>query len=87
MKILRTIYASSAVPYDTEYKFVAKTWNEVVRKLKTQCGIDVDSAYARKYEQFIIGYGLDGSEYEIEVNKYYDGSYEVLFNNINPTGN
>lgn len=83
MKILcrKSIRSSSSVI--TDQKISARTWSELIRKLKFEAGIEVDSADSRQYNNFITGYSGD-QEYEVEVTKYSDGQYEVMFDNIVP---
>lgn len=40
-------------------------------------GYEVDSADKHNPSQWITAY-KDGNEYEIEVNKYFDGTYEIV---------
>lgn len=82
MKILCRKSIECSVPgVSTDWKIGAHSWNGLINKLESEAGIDVDSIYRRRYEQFIEGY-KDGSTYEIEVTKYSDGTYEVMFDNI-----
>lgn len=82
MKILcKSAVKSSVAGVSTDWKISARTWNELIRKLKFEAGIEVDAVDRRKYNNFIVGYRGD-QEFEIEVTQYYDGTFEVLFDNI-----
>ena len=64
-------------------KVTSRTWKGLIDELSS-VGVDVDSAYRRRYEQFIIGY-VGGDEVELEVTKYSDGEYEVILDNVAST--
>lgn len=68
--------------------YIGKSWNEVIDKLK-QDGYKLDSAYsvhAPQNEENVLLY-KDGKTYIANVNKYYDGGYEILKNTIKEENN
>ena len=67
---------------------MGKSWEEVNGKLK-QDGYKLDSAYsvhAPQNEEDVLLY-KDGKTYIANVNKYYDGGYEILRNTIKEENN
>lgn len=62
-------------------KATGRTWSSFVEAVKSTLGYEVDSAYLRSPEQFILLY-KDGTCYEGEVTRYYDGTYELICDNI-----
>lgn len=68
--------------------YIGKSWNEVIDKLK-QDGYKLDSAYsvhAPQNEENVLLY-KDGKTYIANVNKYYDGGYEILRDTIKEENN
>ena len=68
--------------------YIGQSWNEVIDKLK-QDGYKLDSAYsvhAPQNEENVLLY-KDGKTYIANVNKYYDGGYEILKNTIKEENN
>ena len=68
--------------------YIGQSWNEVIDKLK-QDGYKIDSAYVEhspQNEENILLY-KDGKTYIANVNKYYDGGYEILKNTIKEENN
>lgn len=68
--------------------YIGKSWNEVIDKLK-QDGYKLDSAYsvhAPQNEENVLLY-KDDKTYIANVNKYYDGGYEILKNTIKEENN
>ena len=68
--------------------YVGQSWNEVIDKLKKD-GYKLDSAYsvhAPQNEENVLLY-KDGKTYIANVNKYYDGGYEILKNTIKEENN
>lgn len=65
---------------DSSWKLTAKTWPDMVKQLADK-GYEVDSAYKRVPEKFILAY-KDNSCYMIEVTQYFRGDYEVQSYNI-----
>ena len=68
--------------------YIGQSWNEVIDKLK-QDGYKLDSAYsvhAPQNEENVLLY-KDGKTYIANVNKYYDGGYEILRNTIKEENN
>ena len=57
-------------------QYTARYWAELIEEIESE-GYKVDSADRHKPVQWITAY-KDGNEYEIEVNKYSDGTYEVV---------
>ena len=70
---------SSNIGVSTDWKISARTWPELIRKLKLEAGVDVDSVDRRNYNQFIIGY-MNGEEYEIEVTRYSEDRKSTRLN-------
>ena len=63
-------------------KFTGDTWARFIDAVES-AGWDVDSASKKKYDQWITVYDKDGKAYDAEVNKYSDGTYELMEYNIN----
>lgn len=59
---------------------VAKSWSQLI-SLLSDSGYEVDSAYRRSPDQWIVAY-KDGKSYDIEVTRYSGGDYEVHPDNI-----
>ena len=57
-------------------QYTARYWAELIEEIESE-GYQVDSADRRNPAQWITAY-KDGNEYEIEVNKYSDGTYEIV---------
>lgn len=57
-------------------QYTARYWAELIEEIESE-GYKVDSADRHKPAQWITVY-KDGTEYEIEVNKYSDGTYEIV---------
>lgn len=57
-------------------QYTARYWAELIEELESG-GYEVDSADRHKPAQWISAY-KDGNKYEIEVSKYYDGTYEIV---------
>lgn len=68
---LRNITSSSDV-----LQYTARYWAELIEEIESE-GYEVDSADRHKPAQWITAY-KDGNEYEIEVSKYSDGTYEIV---------
>lgn len=62
-------------------KATGRTWSEFIRNIKSDLGYEVDSVYRRTLDQLILMY-LDGVEYEGEITRYSDGTYELVCDNI-----
>lgn len=74
MKIVRTskkIQSSSDL-----LQYTARYWAELIEEIESE-GYQVDSADRRNPAQWITAY-KDGNEYEIEVTRYSDGTYEIV---------
>lgn len=56
------------------------TWSGLIQELSER-GYEVDSAYHRSPDQWIVAY-KDGKSYDIEVTRYSEGDYEVHPDNI-----
>lgn len=68
--------------------YVGQSWNEVIDKLKKD-GYKIDSAYIEhgpQNEENVLLY-KDGKTYIANVNKYYDGGYEILRDTIKEENN
>lgn len=57
-------------------QYTARYWAELIEEIESE-GYEVDSADKHKPAQWIIAY-KNGNEYEIEVNRYSDGTYEIV---------
>ena len=57
-------------------QYTARYWAELVEEIESE-GYKVDSADKHRPSQWITAY-KNGNEYEIEVNKYSDGTYEIV---------
>lgn len=57
-------------------QYTARYWAELIEEIEYE-GYQVDSADRHKPAQWITAY-KDGSEYEIEVTRYSDGTYEIV---------
>lgn len=57
-------------------QYTARYWAELIEEIEYE-GYQVDSADQHKPAQWITAY-KDGSEYEIEVTRYSDGTYEIV---------
>ena len=57
-------------------QYTARYWAELIEEIESE-GYKVDSADKHRPSQWITAY-KDGNEYEIEVNKYSDGTYEIV---------
>lgn len=68
---LRNITSSSDL-----LQYTARYWAELIEEIESE-GYEVDSADKHRPAQWIIAY-KDGNEYEIEVSKYSDGTYEIV---------
>lgn len=71
----RVIIASRSTP-----KATGRSWDEFCRSVK-KLGYTVDAADTRSYRHWIVLH-RDGVEYDAEVTKYHDGTYELVENNI-----
>ena len=71
-------YIKSAI---NNNKVTGKGWPAFVRNIEDTLGYEVDSAYRRTFDDFIILY-KDGVAYQAEVTPYSDGSYELMEYNI-----
>lgn len=57
-------------------QYTARYWAELIEEIESE-GYRVDSADKHRPSQWITAYKND-KEYEIEVNKYSDGTYEIV---------
>lgn len=57
-------------------QYTARYWAELIEEIESE-GYKVDSADKHRPSQWITAY-KNGNEYEIEVNKYSDGTYETV---------
>ena len=65
---------------------VSKSWNDLVDDIEFETNFVVGSEYVSNPQKHIFLYDPDGEEYEAEVTKYYDGDYELRFDNVHQTG-
>lgn len=68
---LRNITSSSDL-----LQYTARYWAELIEEIESE-GYEVDSADKHRPSQWITAYKNE-NEYEIEVNKYSDGTYEIV---------
>lgn len=57
-------------------QYTARYWAELIEEIESE-GYKVDSADKHRPSQWITAY-KDENEYEIDVNKYSDGTYEIV---------
>lgn len=67
-------------------RIVSKSWDDLVDDIKFETKFVVSSEYVSNPQKHIFLYDVDGEEYVAEVTQYYDGDYELLFDNVHPTG-
>lgn len=60
----------------------ATTWYDLIKSIESTTNYRVDSANRMKPETWITLYDGMGNEFEGEVTKYSDGTYELLIDNI-----
>ena len=74
---LKIVHRSKKIQSSSDLlQYTARYWAELIEEIEYE-GYQVDSADRHKPAQWITAY-KDGNEYEIEVNKYSDGTYEVV---------
>lgn len=64
-------------------KYTGRTWKDFIANLESNSRYKVDSAYRRKYEQWIELIDDNGVIYDAEVTPIYRGGYELMDYNIN----
>lgn len=74
MKITRK--SKNITAYSDLLQYTARYWEELIEEIESE-GYEVDSVDKHNPGQWIIAY-KNGNEYEIEVNKYSDGTYEIV---------
>ena len=62
------------------------TWEGLVEDIENETDFSVSSEYVDNPQRHIFLYDPDGNEYEAEVTKYYEGDYELRFENVHATG-
>lgn len=65
-------------------KATGKTWEDFIISIESDLGYQVDSAFKRHPDQWIIMYKGDKT-YEGEVTRYFEGDYELVAKNIHET--
>lgn len=65
---------------------VAKSWHLLIEDIESETYFTVGDEYVNNPQMNIFLYDSDGNEYVAEVTKYYDGDYELHFDNVHPTG-
>ena len=55
----------------------SRTWAGLIDQFESNTGLLVDSAYLNWPQKYIYAYDSGNTEYEIEVTRYYDGTYEI----------
>ena len=64
-------------------KYTGNTWKAFINDIESNSNYKVDSAYRRKYEQWIELIDDNGVIYDAEVTPIYRGGYELMDYNIN----
>lgn len=74
---MKIIHRSKSIKCGSDLlQYTARYWAELIEEIESE-GYEVDSADKHRPAQWIIAY-KDGNEYEIEVSKYSDGTYEIV---------
>lgn len=74
---MKIIHRSKSIKCGSDLlQYTARYWAELVEEIESE-GYRVDSADKHRPSQWITAYKND-KEYEIEVNKYSDGTYEIV---------
>ena len=74
---MKVVYKSRNIKSASDIlQYTARYWAELIEEIESE-GYKVDSADRHKPAQWITAY-KDGNEYEIEVTKYSDGTYEIV---------
>lgn len=55
----------------------SRTWAGLIDQFEYETLLEVDSAFLNEPSKWIYAYDVTGNEYEIEVTRYYDGTYEI----------
>lgn len=77
MLALKITHRSRTIKSGTDLlQYTARYWAELIEEIESE-GYKVDSADKHRPSQWITAY-KNGNEYEIEVNKYSDGTYETV---------
>ena len=77
MIALKIVHRSKKIQSSSDLlQYTARYWAELIEEIEYE-GYQVDSADRHKPAQWITAY-KDGNEYEIEVTKYSDGTYEIV---------
>ena len=74
MKITRK--SRNITAYSELLQYTARYWEELIEEIESE-GYEVDSVDKHNPGQWIIAY-KNGNEYEIEVTRYIDGTYEIV---------
>lgn len=78
---LKIIHKSKNIKCGSDLlQYTARYWAELIEEIESE-GYEVDSADKHRPAQWITAY-KNGNEYEIEVNKYSDGTYEIVKANL-----
>ena len=74
---MRITYKSKRINSNSDLlQYTARYWAELIEEIESE-GYKVDSADKHRPSQWITAYKNE-NEYEIEVNKYSDGTYEIV---------
>lgn len=74
---MKIIHKSKSIKCGSDLlQYTARYWAELIEEIESE-GYEVDSADKHRPAQWITAY-KNGNEYEIEVNKYSDGTYEIV---------
>lgn len=77
MLSLKITHRSRTIKSGTDLlQYTARYWAELIEEIESE-GYKVDSADKHRPSQWITAY-KNGNEYEIEVSKYSDGTYEIV---------
>lgn len=77
MLALKITHRSRTIKSGTDLlQYTARYWAELIEEIESE-GYKVDSADKHRPSQWITAY-KNGNEYEIEVSKYSDGTYEIV---------
>lgn len=67
-----------------ELRVTGRNWEEFIENLENTTHYKVDSAYRRRYDQWIVLIDPRGNLFDAEVTRYSDGEIELMGYNISP---
>lgn len=65
---------------------IEPTWSSLIDAIESETDFSISSEYVEHPQKHIFLYDSKGNEYEAEITKYFDGDYELRFENVNLTG-